>query len=144
MIWMRDHREYKGDDCLYWPFGKTSAGYGQFGRDGKMKFVHRYMCEYTHGPAPEGYQAAHSCGNGAKGCVNPRHVSWKSPRENQLDRAGHGTASTGYKRRKLTEKQAAQIRALAGLQPVAITAINYGVSEQTSGISKAARRGFPR
>ncbi len=130
MIWINQHRDYDGHHCLYWPFGKTSAGYGQFGRGGKQKFVHRYMCEYAHGPSPSPkHQAAHSCGNGHLGCVNPAHLSWKTPRENQLDRPAHGTASTGYKRRKLTEEQAAQIRALTGLQPVAITAANYGVSE---------------
>lgn len=128
MIWMRDHREHKGDDCLYWPYGKTSAGYGSYGRDGKMYFVHRYMCEFTHGapPTPQ-HHAAHSCGNGDKGCVNPRHVSWKTGRENQLDRAEHKTSMGNYGRWKLTEAQVADIRKLSG--PAAVIAKLYGVTE---------------
>jgi hypothetical protein len=129
MIWIRDHRDYcRSEQCLFWPFGRTSAGYGQFGREGKQTFVHRYMCEYTHGPAPsEKHHAAHACGNGDRGCVNPCHISWKTPRQNQLDRAEHKTSMGNYGRWKLTEAQVIEIRALSG--PAALIARLYGVTE---------------
>jgi hypothetical protein len=95
MQWIARHRDYWKDACLYWPYGCNSAGYAIFGRRGKMFYVHRYMCEYRNGPPPEGSQAAHSCSNGDQGCVNPRHLTWKTPSANQLDRRKNGRPLTG-------------------------------------------------
>lgn len=90
--WLKDHLEYPHDYCLIWPFCTDGrVGRGLMGVNGKRGWAHRFMCELAHGPAPEGKpQAAHSCGNGHKGCVNPRHLSWKNNSENQLDRSRHG------------------------------------------------------
>jgi DNA-binding transcriptional regulator YiaG len=74
------------------------------------------MCELAHGPAPsEKHQAAHNCGKGHLGCVNPAHLEWKTNLENQLDRFEHGTMPKhGKPRRILTPEQIAEVRALKG------------------------------
>jgi DNA-binding CsgD family transcriptional regulator len=90
--WLVDHMGYNYDACLIWPFAKT-RGYGQFSHDGKLQYAHRMMCHLVNGPAPQpDFHAAHNCGRGDQGCVHPRHLSWKSPAENQQDRKEHGTA----------------------------------------------------
>lgn len=111
--WIQDHLSYPHDDwCLIWPFSRT-RGYGQFGYLGKGYYAHRYMCELVHGaaPSPE-HQAAHSCGNGVEGCVNPKHLSWKTQSENQLDCRQHGTQAKSYDgiSGRLSAEQAHQIR----------------------------------
>lgn len=90
--WLMAHVGYQGDDCLPWPFSKDGrVGRGRLGHNGKMYWAHRLMCELAHGepPTPD-HQAAHNCGKGHYGCVNPRHLEWKTNSENQLDRRKNG------------------------------------------------------
>lgn len=125
MLWIRDHLNYEGGDCLTWPFSRNPTGYGSFKRDGKTCYAHRYICEWAHGAPPDpSYQAAHSCGNGHLGCVNPMHLSWKTRSENQLE-------STWHPRIKLTAAKAAEIRRLKGIEYPSITAATYCVTEAT-------------
>jgi hypothetical protein len=124
-IWIMQQVGHQGDDCLIWPLSCCTPGYGIFTYEKKDYLAHRFMCEKTHGPAPEGYHAAHSCGN--RRCVNPGHLSWKTATDNQLDRRKHGTAMT--KQSKLTKLQAMQIRQLKGLEKTPETAAKYGITE---------------
>jgi hypothetical protein len=126
--WLLQHVYHLGDECLLWPLGFSGTGYGIFSAHKQHYYAHRYMCELAHGPAPDGYQAAHSCGDPR--CVNPKHLSWKTPAENQLDRHEHGTTMEG-RRHKLTPEQVAEIRAVAGTEPRARTAARYGVTGVT-------------
>jgi hypothetical protein len=109
--WLRAHVGYRHNDCLKWPFGKDTHGYGQLKFDEKIRKAHRVMCQLVHGPAPApGYEAAHSCGRGHQGCINPRHLSWKTRSENQRDRTDD--YNRGAPRYKLSEDDVAQIRIL--------------------------------
>jgi hypothetical protein len=109
--WIRDHLAYEHNYCLIWPFGRNSSGYATFNTGGKQLYVHRYICEQVNGPPPsDKHQAAHCCARGHEGCVNPRHVSWKTPQENQMDRLNVGVPFTG-RRRRLTREQVREIRA---------------------------------
>lgn len=132
--WIRDHVDYPHDEwCLIWPFS-TTRGYGNFGYLGKRYYSHRFMCELVRGepPTPE-HQAAHSCGNGHVGCVNPRHLSWKTKSENQLDCRAHGThakAAAGN-RGILSLDLAEQIRAMKGIKTQWEIAEENGISEST-------------
>lgn len=102
---------HTSDECLIWPF--PHSGYPEVKVNGKRIRAHRYMCLLVHGEPPEGKpEAAHSCGNGHLGCVNPNHIRWLSPSENQLERKLHGTSNHGERngRRKIDAETALQIR----------------------------------
>jgi hypothetical protein len=127
--WIRAYVSYEGDDCVTWPYARV-GGYGHLGFEGAMYYAHRVMCEYIHGPAPSRkHHAAHSCGKGHEGCVNPKHISWKTVSENQLDRRIHGTTgcnSFGMVSR-FSPSQIAEIRALKGIKTQAEIAEMFGV-----------------
>lgn len=125
---IRAHVDYDGPDCLIWPLHKCN-GYGTFGYLGKHHYAHRFMCELVNGPAPSpDHEAAHSCGRGDQGCIHPKHLSWKTHTDNQLDRAQHGTKNTWAKGGKLTAQQAAEIRALKGKKKQREIAAIFGIS----------------
>jgi hypothetical protein len=113
--WLHDNVGYQGEDCLTWPFSDT-RGYGHFKCNGERFYAHRYMCTLIHGDPPsDKHQASHSCGKGHEKCVNPRHLLWKTPSGNQLDRRAHGTTKrngNGWAG-KITMAQAEEIRRLA-------------------------------
>lgn len=122
---------FSGDECLAWPFSRTTYGYGEMRLSGRAVGAHRYICEASHGPAPSSqHQAAHSCGNGHLGCVNWRHISWKTPAENAADRAEHGTQVRGedHPLSKLTEEDVLEIRTLTGIQTQRELAERFNVS----------------
>jgi hypothetical protein len=126
--------QFVGDECLPWPFIRDRNGYGVFYHKGRKAFVHRVACEAIHGCAPTAkHEAAHSCGKGHEGCVNPRHLRWATPSENQADRIAHGTHCRGSrsKNAKLTELEAAQVLALKGQLSQRSIAKRFGVSAAT-------------
>jgi HNH endonuclease len=128
--WLMDNVEHRGDNCLTWPFS-CARGYGHFKYLGKFRYAHRYMCELAHGDAPEGHEAAHSCGRGDQGCVNPRHLSWKTKSDNQRDCRMHGTQAKHRTSRygKLTAGQVIEIRTSGEKQ--CDLAKQFGVHETT-------------
>lgn len=111
--------QHSGNDCLIWPYGRTTGGYAQI-RVGKSKqYVHRMVCERTRGPAPSAqHEAAHDCGRGSEGCVNQEHVFWKLHTENEADKVTHGTHNRGERHNmaKLTETDVAKIKQMPGMQ----------------------------
>lgn len=103
--------QYKGSECLIWPFGQSSSGYGSTGAG----TPHRAVCMLANGQPPSSaHQAAHSCGT--KLCVNPAHLRWATRAENEADKISHGTANRGERNghRKLSVPDVWQIRRLAG------------------------------
>jgi hypothetical protein len=136
-----DHVNYQGDDCLIWPFAKTPAGYGDVNYP-KMRHMlaHRVMCVLAHGKPPSKiHQAAHSCGNGQNGCVNPNHLYWATPQENIDDKKLHGTQPWGEQihTAKLTFEQARIIK-YTNESPYVLAAI-FNVSPATIMHIKAGR-----
>jgi len=84
--------DHQGEECVTWPFSRTPQGYGQTFFCAEVMGAHRVMCILKHGepPTPD-HQAAHSCGKGRDGCVNPKHLRWATPKENIADKFGpHG------------------------------------------------------
>ncbi len=101
-----------------------------------MHYSHRLMCLLAHGEAPSNsHQAAHSCGRGQDGCVNPQHLSWKTNGENQLDRRSHGTKNKGLGRwgRKLMPAQVQEIRSLKGKMTQDQIAKMFGIGRRNVG-----------
>lgn len=134
IAWLREHAAHTGDDCLIWPFYRLPNGYGQLGYDGHVHYAHRFICALAHGSPPtQKHEAAHSCGKGHEGCVNPRHLSWKTISQNLLDCRKHGTQARSYdgKRGRLTPIQVHQIRALKGTTRQSDIATMFKVSEPT-------------
>jgi hypothetical protein len=83
---IRDHADHQGDECLLWPFARTLNGYGQVLFEGRQTRAHRAICILAHGEPPfDGAEATHSCANGHLGCVNPKHLRWKTHHENILE-----------------------------------------------------------
>ncbi len=131
-LWLKARVNYQGDDCLPWPFCTDDRiGRGRIAYNGRHYWAHRLMCEMAHGPPPTPkHQAAHECGKGHYGCCNPRHLSWKTNSENQLDRRKTGNMLRNRNGNKtvLTEAQIAEIISLKGkISQVAIGA-KFGVS----------------
>ena len=76
-----------------------------------MTRVHRLICEWAHGPAPDGKpHALHSCDRPI--CCNPDHLRWGSNAENRRDSVARGRQSRGEARynAKLTEADVKAIR----------------------------------
>jgi hypothetical protein len=131
LAWIISNKDYQGEDCLVWPFAISRYGYGTIKHSGKRRVASRVMCEYAHGmPDDQEMHAAHECGNGHKGCMNPKHLSWKTRKENEKDKIRHGTLNRGSKvhNAKLTEAQALEIAKLKGEFKQSDLAKMYGVS----------------
>jgi hypothetical protein len=112
--WLRDHVGFEGDECLAWPFARHTDGSAAIGSRYSRQGA-RLMCALAHGEPPlPSYQAAHKCGKGHRGCVNPRHLRWASPHENTWDKEAHGTMLRGasHPNAKLSEHQVRAIRLL--------------------------------
>lgn len=141
--WLLAHVDFDGEACLTWPFGARDNGYGTMVFDGAHVSAHRKMCELANGPPPSSeHEAAHDCGRGHLGCVNPTHLLWKTPTENAADKIGHGTSLRGTKnhRAKLNSRQVLAIREeyARGGTSYARLAEKYGVS--TGAIASIVRR----
>lgn len=116
------------DECIEWPFAKAS-GYGTVRVDGKMVGAHVMVCKKTHGTRPEGMDAAHKCGN--RGCINPKHIRWKTRSENLAERDEHGTHQKGENApwSKLTKADVDRIRSLRGHKAQSEIAREFGVTQ---------------
>ena len=123
---------YNGEDCLSWPFS-TRSGYGSIrDENGKFFSVHRLVCKATNGepPTPD-HHAAHECGN--RICVNPNHLSWKTPAGNAADKLRHGTHQRGERNGNaiITESIAHEILSLRGVEKQRDIAKRLGISQST-------------
>lgn len=129
--WLSDHSEHQGDDCLIWPFARNPNGYGVVKLGSKQIGAHHAMCRLKHGEPPSSrHEAAHSCGKGHLGCVNPMHLSWKTRSENHADKLLHGTHNRGeqHSMSKLSEQDIHAIRALDGHKSHREIAAIFGVT----------------
>lgn len=124
---------YNGNDCLKWPFSCNARGYAVLSVPGWAGHASRYVCTRAHGgPSGLTMQAAHSCGNGHLGCVNPHHLRWVTPKENAADRDDHGTTPKGkiHGNSKLSESDIRSIRSSVGVSQTEL-AQRFGVHQGT-------------
>lgn len=131
--WLIAHAVYDVDDCLIWPYARDPSGYGVLGTKPKS-MAHRAMCIMKYGAPPSPHhEAAHSCGHGHLGCVNPKHLRWATRKENAADRVIHGTQPFGEEvpLAKLTRDAVHHIRALRGVLTQAEIAAIFGIHQAT-------------
>lgn len=142
--WLHDHAEHSSNECLLFPYTcPSSDGYGKVGVDGRQARANRYMCEIAHGPAPTPrHQAAHSCGNGHLGCVNPGHLRWATHIENMADKVEHGTLLMGEAApwSKLKADDILFIRANRGVIYQKDLASLFGISKSAVGAIQLRKR----
>ncbi len=130
--WLSAAVGYEGDECLLFPYARDGNGYGRISVNGKVIGAHRYVCIKTHGaPTSSDQQAAHSCGNGHKGCVTPKHLRWATHKENHQDRIFHGTNNAGSScgTSKLTEDIVRKIKLLRGKRTQRSIASEFNVTD---------------
>lgn len=113
-IWFLENiaMNYAANDCLPWPYARNASGYGNVFVDGITTTASRFLCQRTLGqpPSPE-HEAAHSCGNGHLGCVNPKHLRWATVQENQMEAVEHlNRFGDRTHQHKITNDQVRQIR----------------------------------
>jgi hypothetical protein len=110
--------------------------------DNKWHNAARLVCELAHGAPPTAkHEAAHSCGNGHIGCVNPNHLRWATKTENEGDKLGHGTHNRGENHgiAKLTKEKVLDIRRrLSSGESERKLASSFGVSR---GAIRSVRNG---
>jgi hypothetical protein len=82
----------KEADCIHWPFSMCQQGYGRLYYNGKRDRAHRVICFLAHGPGGDLF-ATHACGN--RSCVNPNHIRWGTPADNNRDTVKHGRRPSG-------------------------------------------------
>lgn len=120
------------DKCQPWPHSLTSRGYPQMTHPSGERYAHRAALLETVGPAPDGLEAAHTCGR--RDCINPKHLRWTTASENNQDKRSHGTQPRGDSHHwavapdSIAEQAIA--RYLSGESPAAIAA-DIGVSRHT-------------
>ena len=88
-------KKFNGKECMIWPYAKDANGYAQINYGGKVRYVHREVCIFIYGEPEDGVVAAHSCGRGNMGCINPSHLRWATFKENYEDSVLHKTAVRG-------------------------------------------------
>lgn len=131
LLWIDRQVGHEGGDCLFWPYHISAKGGCNVRIGGRRIIAQRHMCELKNGPPPTPkHEAAHSCGKGHLGCINPNHLRWATKLENERDKVAHGTAPRGERQNhaKLTAEQVVEIRSLSATHSNRELADRYGVT----------------
>lgn len=131
------------DSCWLWKGSVDGKGYGRFWVGTGHVAAHRVVYEYFEGEIPKGLNLLHSCDTPL--CVNPKHMTPGTQKENLEDAVAKGRIATGQRHgsSKLTDQEGRQIHDLAnsGLFSNKQVGKWYGIAGSTvSQIKTGARR----
>lgn len=138
---------WKSSKCLFWPYSCDQHGRAKIAtlKRGRKVPAHvsRIVCIQIHGKPPtRKHEAAHNCGNGHLGCVNPLHIQWKTHAENCADTVAHDMSTRGgwHGGSKLNRADVRKIRQLiSGGKLLKEIAARFGVDPETIGDIKHGR-----
>lgn len=125
--WIKDNASHVGRECLKFPYG---TGRGTVTISGVNMNAARAMCLAAFGEPPDpSYFACHKCRGAEDGCVNPKHLYWGTPKQNQQDRLRDGTEIRGEKSKtaKLTRDDVREIRRRAKTEPASQLALKFNL-----------------
>jgi len=122
------------DECILWPYATNPSGYPLINIPGESSLAHRVVLKRVKGPAPGGKPyACHEpliCNN--PGCINHKHLDWKSQQSNCDDQVKAKTKTqigASHSQAKLTEADVVAIR--NDKRWPRFVAKDYSVSSQT-------------
>ena len=121
--------------CWEWTKARLSgSGYGIFGYKGKNILTHRFAYEFANGEgSAEGKIIRHTCDNPP--CCNPFHLIDGTYKDNTDDMFERGRArrlkGDECSWKKLTEKDALEIRKLCNMKSIVELAKMFNVNETT-------------
>jgi hypothetical protein len=129
-----------GNDADCWPWKGAIVvdrmGYGRFALGDKSVRAHRHMYILIHGPIADDLVVRHKCDNPV--CVNPRHLTIGTQKDNIADREARGRSDdrrgTKHPLARLGDWEVRQIRRLAELgNKHREIAAKFGISRQHVG-----------
>ena len=95
IAWLKSAIENRDrSECWEWPFSRRQYGHGELRESGRSRAAHQVAMELD-GRHKTGTndQGNHRCNNPP--CVNPDHIYWGTPTENELDSVAAGTHTRG-------------------------------------------------
>lgn len=117
-------------DCWIWTASQKRAGYGSFAFTGNGKIrnrgAHIYSYEMHYGAIPKGLFVLHRCDNPP--CVRPDHLFLGTPKDNGVDMAQKGRATSPF---TVDDVRAIRARYDAGGISFSQLASVYGVHKVT-------------
>lgn len=131
------HKPSDEAGCWLWLGCKTTKGYGQLYKSGRMIRAHAFSYELHYGKVGNGMMVLHSCDNPS--CVNPGHLFVGDQQSNMDDMVRKGRSPVGEKnvKAKLTAGQVIQIR--NDTRSASKVASEFGVSECTIYVIRGKR-----
>lgn len=93
---LQNNIKHTGKNCTSFGLAQNANGYVKIYYKGKHTSAHRVMCILANGEPPTGKNvAAHTCGRGKEGCLNPNHLCWTNAQGNADDAVKHGVILRG-------------------------------------------------
>lgn len=135
-FWSKVDKSSGENSCWNWTAGKVD-GYGRIYAGGRLWLAHRLSYFFAHSKCPDSLCVLHSCDNPA--CVNPKHLSLGTKKDNAVDRDIKGRAADhsgeNHGRHKVSQDDVAAIRHLHATEGLTYREIGrrFNISRQAVG-----------